>query len=62
MTLLDFLENKNIVILGFGKQGKSAYNYLRKHFKNKIITISDRNENIDKSGLDNNTRYNLGEN
>ncbi len=61
MTLLEFLENKNIVILGFGSQGKATYNYLRKHFKNKTITIADKNENIDRSELDENTELKLGE-
>lgn len=60
MTLLEFLENKNIVILGFGKQGKSTYRYIRKHFPNKKITIADRNEDLDKNELDENINFNLG--
>lgn len=62
MSLVDFLKDKEIVILGYGKQGKSTFKYLRKHFPNKKITISDKNENIDKSDLDDNVRFNLGEN
>ena len=60
MNLLDFLSNKNIVILGCGKQGKSTYQYLRKHFKNKNIVIADENESIDKSEFDENTILKLG--
>ncbi len=63
MLLQEFLEDKNIVILGFGKQGRATYNYIRKHFKNKKITIADKNENIDKSELDvENIHFKLGEN
>lgn len=61
MSLEEFLKDKNIVILGYGKQGKSTYKYLRKHFPNKKITIADKNENIDKSELDENTDFKLGE-
>ena len=51
MTIHEFLENKNIVILGFGKQGKATLNYLRKHFPNKKFTISDKNSEIIKNEI-----------
>lgn len=41
--LLDFLKNKSIIILGFGKQGKSTYKFLRKYFPEKRIDIMDEN-------------------
>lgn len=41
--LLNYLENKNIVILGFGKQGKSTYKFFRKYFPEKRIDIMDEN-------------------
>lgn len=41
--LLNYLEDKNIVILGFGKQGKSTYKFLRKYFPEKRIDIMDEN-------------------
>lgn len=41
--LLDFLENKEIIILGFGKQGESTYKFLRRHFPEKRIDIMDEN-------------------
>lgn len=61
MNITDFLKDKNIVILGYGKQGKASLNYIRKHFKNKKITIADKNENIDKADLDENIEFRLGE-
>lgn len=41
-NLLSFLENKKIIILGFGIEGQSSYNFLRRNFKNKKIYISDQ--------------------
>ena len=61
MTIYDFLKDKNIVILGFGKQGKSTFNYIRKHFPNKKITIADKKLDIDRSDLDENVEYKLGD-
>ena len=60
MTIVEFLKDKNILILGFGKQGKSTFNYIRKHFPDKKITIADKNEEIDKSFLDENVNLKLG--
>ena len=39
--LLDYLENKKILILGFGKEGKSTYNFLRKYFEEKKLFVAD---------------------
>lgn len=63
MTVCEFLEDKNIVILGFGKQGKATYHYIRKHFPDKIISIADKNTDIDISEFksDKNLIFNLGE-
>ena len=52
--LLKELENKKIVILGFGREGKSTYNFLREHFEEKEIDVID--ENIDLS-LEENIPY-----
>lgn len=60
MELNDFLKDKKIAILGFGKQGKATYNYLRRNFPNKKIFILDQNENIDKNIIDDNTVLKLG--
>ncbi len=42
--ILEKLKDKNIAILGFGREGKSTYNFLRKHFQEKELTIIDKNE------------------
>ncbi len=44
--LLNYLENKKIVILGFGMEGESSYRFLRKHFPEKQLFISDKNINL----------------
>lgn len=43
--ILDELEDKKIVILGFGREGKATYEFLRKHFNDKELDVID--ENID---------------
>lgn len=39
--ILKKLENKNIAILGFGKEGKSTYKFIRKYFTDTKLTIID---------------------
>lgn len=43
-NLIDFLKDKNIVILGFGREGVSTYNYIRKYFPEKTLAIADKKE------------------
>lgn len=45
--LLNYLEDKKILILGFGIDGKSTYNFLRKHFPKKQLLICDMKENYE---------------
>lgn len=45
-NLLNYLENKKIVILGFGMEGESSYRFLRKHFPEKQLFIADKNTNL----------------
>lgn len=42
--IIERYKNKNIAILGFGKEGKSTYNFLRKHLPTQTLTILDGNE------------------
>ena len=44
--LLDYLENKRILILGFGREGESSYKLLRKYFPEKNLFIADKNMNL----------------
>ncbi|MBQ9182133.1 MAG: UDP-N-acetylmuramoyl-L-alanine--D-glutamate ligase [Bacilli bacterium] len=44
-NLINYLKNKNLAILGFGKEGKSTYKFLRKYV-DVNITIFDVNEAI----------------
>jgi len=41
--LLDYLEDKKVVILGFGLEGESSYKFLRKNFPEKQLFIADKN-------------------
>lgn len=46
--ITEYLKNKKIIILGFGIEGQSTYNFIRKHLKDKKITIqySEKDINI----------------
>lgn len=56
----EFLTNKSIVILGFGREGKSTLNYIqRNNIKYTKLAIADKNENI---GKEEGIEYCLGEN
>lgn len=44
--LLNYLENKKILILGFGKEGDASYRFLRNHFPEKQLFIADKNTNL----------------
>lgn len=45
MKIINKLKNKNIAILGYGKEGKSTYNFIRKYITDKL-TIIDRNDSL----------------
>ena len=61
--LIKFFENKNILILGYGREGKSTYNFLRKHFPDMPLTIADLNEDLASDSIlkeDKNLKFILG--
>jgi UDP-N-acetylmuramoyl-L-alanine---L-glutamate ligase len=48
--LEELITNKTILILGFGREGKSTYQFLRKYFPNLPLAIADKNS-IDGTSL-----------
>ena len=42
--ILEKIKDKNIAILGFGREGRSSYEFIRKHLPNKKLTIIDKND------------------
>lgn len=40
----DFLRNKSILILGFGREGKSTYNFIKKYVTYSSLAIADKNK------------------
>lgn len=42
-NLVNYIKDKKILILGFGREGKSTYNFIRKYLPEKHITIGDKN-------------------
>jgi len=42
MTLIDFLKDKKIAILGFGREGKSSYRFIRNYLSDKHLAIHDK--------------------
>ena len=42
--IIDKLRDKNLAILGFGKEGKSTYSFIRKYLRDKHLTIIDMND------------------
>ena len=43
--------NKKILILGFGREGQSTYQLIRKYFIDKHLSIADYNENIKENSI-----------
>ena len=56
--IIDFLKDKYVAIVGFGKEGKSTYNFLRKYLPNQRLVIIDGNKDL----LDNNAYLNNDKN
>lgn len=46
--LINYFQNKKILILGFGREGQSTYKLIRKYIKEQTLYIADRKENFEK--------------
>ena len=55
--IINYLKDKKIVILGFGREGQATYKLIRKHLPNKEIYIRDKNENIKNNELISNDKF-----
>lgn len=63
MKILQIIENEKVLLLGFGREGKSSYHFIRHYFPDKIIAIADKNEAVFKEILkDKNIELYFGEN
>lgn len=47
--LIEYFENKKILILGFGREGQSTYRLIRKYLKEQKLYIADLKENFQES-------------
>ena len=39
---VEFIRDKSVLIMGFGREGKSTYNYIRKYLPEKDLTVCDQ--------------------
>ena len=61
--ITEFLYDKTVLIMGFGREGRSTYNYIRKHMPGKPLVICDKNDIADEAlSRDLNVRLVCGEN
>lgn len=42
--IIEYLKDKSVLILGFGREGRSTYNYIRKYLPEKVLGIGDGRE------------------
>ena len=42
--IINFLRNKKILILGFGREGKSSLNFIRQNLPDAEVAIADQNQ------------------
>ncbi len=41
--IAEYLKDKTVLLVGFGREGQSSYRYIRKYFPEKPLTVADRN-------------------
>lgn len=42
--IIDYLKDKSVLILGFGREGQSTLSYIKKHLPEKELTVADKNK------------------
>ncbi len=47
-NLIEYLKNKKILILGFGREGQSTYKLIRKYLENQILYVADKEKEFQK--------------
>lgn len=57
--IVEYFQGKKVLLLGFGREGKATFNYLRKYYPEMTITVADKRQF---SPPDENTRIICGEN
>lgn len=60
--IISELSGKSLLILGFGREGRSTYNFLKTHNVNCKIGIADKNNITDEEILKDNVTLHIGEN
>jgi len=60
--ILSDMGEKKILILGFGREGRDTFEFLRKLFPGKILGIGDKSKVINKKGLGSKVKFHLGKN
>ncbi|MDR1345961.1 MAG: UDP-N-acetylmuramoyl-L-alanine--D-glutamate ligase [Bacteroidales bacterium] len=54
--IVNYLKDKKIIILGFGKEGMSSYRFIRSVFPELPLTVADRSEQLNLSDISHDSR------